>query len=293
MNESTLILEFSDPGVSELLEREDVFRTWEFIRRMGRIVTVEDITGAINLDRGVVHQQIDRMMGHGMLEKVRARKPRLTTGYRAVAEQIVVTFDEHDPKAMEKMIEIGKTHAEEFEQDMAAHADPAFHSKAGFRFRQNIALHLSKDELDELRRRVLAVVSFLNLPRNPPRGSQGLDPEGKPQYCNQAISIALDPLVGELLPMPTVITTPRSKVGQWDKSAAMAGGLGALSRREREIALAVTDGLSRQKIADQLGLSVNTISTLIRRAYRKIGVTSRVELAARLKGHDEPVPGDS
>ena len=93
--------------------------------------------------------------------------------------------------------------------------------------------------------------------------------------------------------MPTIITTPRSKLSQWDDSQAVAGGLATLSPREREIALALTDGLSRKQIADQLGVSVHTVATLARRAYKKIGVSSQTELAARLSGHEQPTPGNS
>ena len=70
-------------------------------------------------------------------------------------------------------------------------------------------------------------------------------------------------------------------------------GLGLLSIREREVALAVVDGISMERIANQLGFSVNTISTLTSRAGKKIGVLNGVELTARLKDHDVPVPVNS
>jgi DNA-binding CsgD family transcriptional regulator len=153
---------------------------------------------------------------------------------------------------------------------------------------------LSQEELAELRRRVLAVVSFLNMPKKGGQesklGSKGAD---EPQGCNQAISITLDPLVGGLIPSPTIITSPRSKLDQWDGSKADAAGLPGLTPREREVALALADGLSRAQVADRLQLSVHTISTFARRAYRKLGVTSQAELTARLTGHDREVPGDS
>ena len=98
--------------------------------------------------------------------------------------------------------------------------------------------------------------------------------------------------MGGLIPSPTIITSPRSKLDQWDGSTADAAGLPGLTPREREVALALADGLSRAQVADRLRVSVHTVSTLARRAYKKLGVTSQAELTARLTGHDREVPGD-
>ena len=58
------------------------------------------------------------------------------------------------------------------------------------------------------------------------------------------------------------------------------------------MALALADGLTRAQVADRLRVSVHTVSTLARRAYKKLGVTSQAELTARLTGHDRKVPGE-
>jgi DNA-binding CsgD family transcriptional regulator len=60
------------------------------------------------------------------------------------------------------------------------------------------------------------------------------------------------------------------------------GGVGpALSPREREVALLAVRLPSRQ-IADRLGLTVNTVNNTLARAYIKLGVASRRELATVL-----------
>ncbi|HET9168391.1 MAG TPA: LuxR C-terminal-related transcriptional regulator [Actinospica sp.] len=55
-----------------------------------------------------------------------------------------------------------------------------------------------------------------------------------------------------------------------------------LTVRERDIALAAARGASSQEIAEQLSLSVRTVENHLYRAYAKLGVTSRRELAATL-----------
>lgn len=48
-----------------------------------------------------------------------------------------------------------------------------------------------------------------------------------------------------------------------------------LSPRESEVLALITRGLSNQEIADRAYLSINSVKTYIRTAYRKIGVTRR------------------
>jgi DNA-binding NarL/FixJ family response regulator len=59
-------------------------------------------------------------------------------------------------------------------------------------------------------------------------------------------------------------------------------GVGALSPREREIAGLVTEGRTNREIAARLFLSEKTIETVLSRVFRKLGVRSRTEVAARL-----------
>jgi DNA-binding CsgD family transcriptional regulator len=56
--------------------------------------------------------------------------------------------------------------------------------------------------------------------------------------------------------------------------------LGVLTRREREILVLIADELSFADIARELYISPNTVKTLARGLYRKLGVHSRAEAAA-------------
>lgn len=59
-------------------------------------------------------------------------------------------------------------------------------------------------------------------------------------------------------------------VGDWPGRSA------GLSPREAEVVALIVQGLSNQEIADRAYLSINSVKTYIRSAYRKIGVTHRV-----------------
>jgi DNA-binding NarL/FixJ family response regulator len=52
-----------------------------------------------------------------------------------------------------------------------------------------------------------------------------------------------------------------------------------LTRREREVAALAARGLSNRDIADRLFVSVRTIENQLHRAYGKLGVAKRQELA--------------
>jgi DNA-binding NarL/FixJ family response regulator len=65
------------------------------------------------------------------------------------------------------------------------------------------------------------------------------------------------------------------------RGPAVAGssGLAALSRRELEIAQLVTDRKTNPEIAAALFLSTKTVESHLRSIFRRLGVSSRVEVA--------------
>ena len=64
------------------------------------------------------------------------------------------------------------------------------------------------------------------------------------------------------------------------RSARAAAGWGSLTEAERAIARLVTEGLSNPAIASRLFVSRHTVESHLKHAYAKLGVSSRVELAA-------------
>ncbi len=68
------------------------------------------------------------------------------------------------------------------------------------------------------------------------------------------------------------------------------GHLNGLSPRETDVLRLVTLGMSNHEIASELFLSVNSIKTYIRSAYRKIGVTTRPQVVAWCVRHGFPPP---
>jgi DNA-binding NarL/FixJ family response regulator len=64
---------------------------------------------------------------------------------------------------------------------------------------------------------------------------------------------------------------------------ALAGPVEDLTPREREIATIAAGGASNREIAERLVVSVRTVENNLQRAYRKLGVRNRHELARVLR----------
>lgn len=71
--------------------------------------------------------------------------------------------------------------------------------------------------------------------------------------------------------VPEVAEPVEHAVGEWP------GREHGLTAREAEVIALITQGLSNQEIADRSYLSINSVKTYIRTAYRKIGVTRRAQ----------------
>ena len=77
--------------------------------------------------------------------------------------------------------------------------------------------------------------------------------------------------------LPSAAATAAEKDHDEDPVAARAwpGREHGLSAREAEVLALITQGLSNQEVAQRTYLSINSVKTYIRTAYRKIGVTRR------------------
>ena len=64
--------------------------------------------------------------------------------------------------------------------------------------------------------------------------------------------------------------------------AALEALLGRLTSAERSVALRMLDGLSNREIAVARGTSARTVTKQVENVFRKVGVRSRAELAAKL-----------
>jgi NarL family two-component system response regulator LiaR len=77
-----------------------------------------------------------------------------------------------------------------------------------------------------------------------------------------------------VVPRDSASSVDEGAVGEWPGREA------GLTAREAEVLALITQGLSNQEIASQTYLSINSVKTYIRTAYRKIEVTRRAQAVA-------------
>ncbi|WP_284454729.1 ATP-binding protein [Actinomadura madurae] len=76
----------------------------------------------------------------------------------------------------------------------------------------------------------------------------------------------------------------------WNHRERPAAGWGSLTGTEQRISGLVSQGLTNQRIADQLSVSVHTVAFHLRQVFRKLDIRSRVELARKVLEHSDDPP---
>ena len=73
-----------------------------------------------------------------------------------------------------------------------------------------------------------------------------------------------------------------------DADKLPARSRGQLTKREREVAVLVAEGLTNSQIARRLVISGRTVDSHVASTYAKLGISSRVELVTWLRRTPEP-----
>ncbi len=103
----------------------------------------------------------------------------------------------------------------------------------------------------------------------PPRPEPGSDPDLRGRRQGRPLASALH-LVATARPQATEDVPASSAEGwRWERDG--------LTRREAQVLDLIGQGLSNQDIAAAMFVTVNTVKSYIRTAYRKIGVTTRAQ----------------
>lgn len=95
-----------------------------------------------------------------------------------------------------------------------------------------------------------------------------------PRVVRRSAWVTVQNAPGGLAAVP--VAGPAEVPAEVPAEGAVAPGYGVgLSPREADIVALIAEGLSNQEIADRLYLSINSVKTCIRSAYRRIGVSNR------------------
>jgi DNA-binding NarL/FixJ family response regulator len=74
-----------------------------------------------------------------------------------------------------------------------------------------------------------------------------------------------------------IVTETRALHGEGVEAGDWPGREYGLTPRESEVLALITQGLTNQEIADRAYISINSVKTYVRTAYRKVGVSRRAQ----------------
>jgi DNA-binding CsgD family transcriptional regulator len=278
------ILSLNDPGVGDLLDDHAALAVWEQLRLARRALDLRGVAARCAVEHVDALRAIDRLTAAGLAERVDATR-RGGTRWRISCDRIVVAFDPPDRAHAAALAERLESTRSSQVSELVARFGVRSHDRANScSHRRARTVRLAPEDLPELSRRIQAVHDFLSLVGK--RASSRA--RTAPAYCNHAVHVNVDPLSGPVLPQPEIEIVPRAQAEQNHAGRGRRGGPRGLSRREHDVAVAMSRGLTRPQIAQALGVSGNTVGTLSLRIYRKLGVRTRLELAHAMQALSPP-----
>jgi DNA-binding CsgD family transcriptional regulator len=150
---------------------------------------------------------------------------------------------------------------------------PFFLDETGARDEQDVEIHASKRELEELQRFALGAVAAHGVIDPYAKAGTYISFAGVPRTRHKRTLAALD-LIAPVLHSLFMATKPVEK-GRVD--------LTALTGRQRELIDLALEGLSDKAIARRLSISDHTVGNHFRAIYAQLGVSKRSQLIALLK----------
>jgi len=280
--EPAAILDLRLPGLAEVLGDGDALAVWEQLRRRGSPASAAELAEAFGWDQARIDAALRSLAAAGPLavEEGAAAKGRGgrrgEARWRVAREAIVVGHRVGDSVDEAIVAELERVHGEARARSAQSHAKTFKTRRADEEmYRGTVAASLVPAEVE----RIEEILGSLERHFRATAASRG-DGTPSPPWCTYRLTVALEPLRPGILPQPTVQVVGTQRVEEVVRS--IEARIASLSNRERTVALALRDGLDRRRIAESLGVSMNTVATLVKRLYAKLGVRSRTELAKRL-----------
>lgn len=275
------------PGLADALTDPFNRAVWELLRRRARASTVDELADLMKAPSDAVARALARLQVLGLVRPAFEPGTRRRTAFKIARERLVIVYNREDRTQAEaarairsQVVEHGRSVLE------TARAQGVSPDEEVVEVHRSMCLN--RDEVAELRRRLRAVTDYIEQIENASAG--------RPHLCNYHMAIEVRPLKELVLPTASLHViergatvaepTPGVHIETQGRGtgAALGGGTKVLSTREREVARMLADGRSCPEIAQSLELSVNTVRTVTKRLYAKLGIRRRAELVNWLRG---------
>lgn len=271
-------IDLRDPGVAAALAGVEPLAIWEHLRRRERPATAAELTEAFGWTRAAVDAALAMLEAAGdrLVQRLPAARRDGGSRWRVVRGSIELAHRIGDAGDESLLAPLPRIYGPERRRAIRSRAK-SFEAR-GPKEMIHLGMHSVAFNAEELRRASEILGELEGLRR---RGDARRDEAGDlSPWSDYHLSVDFQPLRPGVLPQPTMQVVGMTWASEMAKG--LADRIASLSNRERTVAVALRDGLDRRRIAEGLGISPNTVATLVKRIYAKLGVRSRAELARRL-----------
>lgn len=247
---------------------------FELARRFRGGASMPELAAASGLSERLLQASVDALVSVGLVRRVNARRaPRVR--YATTCRRIAIMADASRAEHVKALHEHFRVATDDVARVLREGANVTGALADGqHRIAARLKLELKPSEWPEFLRLTRSLLDFLeNVAQSRTAGERHRD-----QRCDHVLSLWLAPCKEPLLPGPAITVVGRDRSRPRETVAVRDG----LTPREREVATLASVGVRRGDIAERLGISANTVATLLRRAYRKLRVSDRESLALRL-----------
>lgn len=271
-------LELSDPAVLRVLLDIPAMQRWEILRRTQRALSAAELAGESGATVEEVQRSLDRLVQARLVRASRATSRRRQITYRAAMTRLFLVWDRHKPEdvqAQRAVDDCMRDHSRRVQDEAVRRVRAEGLQPKNVGGAMSVVLH--EDDSMKVREAFRALYELLV--EADQRARSGSD---RTRCTPYHIAFSQMRLQAPQSPMAEFFVIDKESV-QRDPTVFMQAPGKRLSPREFQIARLLGSGRSRPAIAAQLGLTPNTVSSLSKIIYRKLGVRSRAELAVRMR----------
>jgi DNA-binding CsgD family transcriptional regulator len=280
MSKSFVTLNPRKREAAALLANIRALSIWEMLRRFKRAATLLELAHACALPVNVVQDALDVAVDAGIASRARGKAGTAPSQvrYRVLGERIFAQVDPKSPADAALMRQLFAMHLADSRACVELSLADAARGQHGFGLKHAFT-HVTMDEAEA--KELLALFGPIDAFVDRLAEKYSGNPSATPRRCNYHLAFHVAPISIERLP-PAHVDLARPGTLQEKVKRSERSTSSLLSPREVEVARKLVAGDTVPKIAESLGVSRSTVSTLNERIYRKLGITRRAQLAMRL-----------
>lgn len=278
---NALPIDINTPGLLKALGSIANLHVWELLRRQRAPCTARAIATLAGLPVTLVLDALNHFAVAGLVRWHRVTSRQKSVRWSTTQDAIFVQYRVGDGADQALLAKLGTLFGETRERELRAKFKPlGGTAPSDFRWEGLHAGRFTSDELKELWRMLLEFERFFARVSN--RAQPGLVVGS--HDCTHHIKMEVTPLLHGVLPTPVLQIF--GVAGAHDVTRVHTSDANrSLTLRERQIAHQLAEGMTTQSLAKHLRLSPHTVVEYTRRIYKKLGVSNRAQLGARLPKH--------